>query len=105
MIYDNSNFPFQSIPLPNPVKICPKNGFKRQKNKHILIQFSAVLFLKKANMLLCKNQLSAFLWKGFTRKCQTKVRLMGNTRRICLLHAENAALYGMATICFSHASL
>ena len=105
MIYGNSNLPFQSIPLPNPVKICPKNGFKRQKNKHILIPFSAVLFLKKANMLLCKNQLSAFLWKGLARNCQTKVRLMGNTRRICLLHDENAALYGIATIRFSQAPL
>ena len=30
-------------------------------------------------MLLCKNQLSVFLWKGFARNCQTKVRLVGNT--------------------------
>ena len=56
-------------------------------------------------MLLCNNQLSAFLWKGLARNCQTKVRLMGNTRRICLLHAENAALYGIATIRFSQAPL
>ena len=56
-------------------------------------------------MLLCKNQLSVFVWKGIARNCQTKVRLMGNTRRICLLHAENAALYGRATIHFSQAPL
>ena len=64
MIYSNSNLSFQSIPLPNSVKICPKNGFKSYRKTYLNALFRCC-FQNTANMLLCKKSTICIFMEGF----------------------------------------